>query len=257
MLQIMDDVPAGILALRGVGKVSNRDHETVLLPEIAKAARSGSVRLLYELGSDFDGFTGDGVWEDGRRGAAFMPSLDACAIVTDHQWLREAVRMMRFTMASPVHLFANAERDRAVAWLRTVPIEGALKYRILDDLGVVVVDVHNRLRAADFDRLSSVVDPWIAAHDGLQGVVIHAHHFPGWENVSSLLRHIRFVRDHQGKVKRAALSVDSQVAQAMAKVAERWLRPELRAFGYDSLDQAVTWASGSREREATLEHARA
>jgi hypothetical protein len=74
--------------------------------------------------------------------------------------------------------------------------------------------------------------------------VLHARAFPGWENIDGLLHHIRFVRDHHRKVRRVALAVDSTLADLAPRVAEHFVRAELRHFGYDELDDAVAWAAG-------------
>ena len=72
------------------------------------------------------------------------------------------------------------------------------------DHRVLVVEVSQPLRAQDFDALSATADAWIDANGELPGIVIHAREFPGWENLGSLIRHLRFVRDHHRRVGRVA-----------------------------------------------------
>ena len=73
--------------------------------------------------------------------------------------------------------------------------------------------------------------------------MLHACAFPGWENVGSLVRHVRFVRDHHRRVRRVALAVDGSVADLAPRIAEHFVRAELRHFDYDDLDGAVAWAA--------------
>ena len=82
------------------------------------------------------------------------------------------------------------------------------------------------------------------------GVVLHARAFPGWENVGSLLRHVRFVRDHHRTVRRVALAADAKLADLAPRLAEHFVRAELRHFGYDELDDAIAWAAGPHGRQA-------
>ena len=119
-----------------------------------------------------------------------------------------------------------------------------MTHRLLPEPGVLVVEVTQPLRAQDFDALAATADTWLATHDALPGVVLHARAFPGWENIDGLLHHIRFVRDHHRKVRRVALAVDSTLADLAPRVAEHFGRAELRHFGYDELDDAVAWAAG-------------
>jgi hypothetical protein len=55
---------------------------------------------------------------------------------------------------------------------------------------------------------------------------------------------VRFVRDHHRAVRRVALAVDGTVAELAPRLAQHFVRAELRHFGYDELDEAVAWAAG-------------
>ena len=110
---------------------------------------------------------------------------------------------------------------------------------------MVVIEVNAALRAADFEEMARTVDSWLADHAELRGLVIHARAFPGWENVGSLIRHIRFVRDHHRKIGKAALAVDGLLATLVPAVASHFVKADVRRFGYDKLDDAIRWAAGS------------
>lgn len=93
---------------------------------------------------------------------------------------------------------------------------------------MIVVEVKQRLRAQDFDSLAFTADAWIEAHGDLQGLVIHAREFPGWENLGAFLRHVRFLRNHHRKVKRIAFAVDSKLASLAPKIAEHFVQAEIK-----------------------------
>jgi hypothetical protein len=69
-----------------------------------------------------------------------------------------------------------------------------------------VAHVASRVAAQDFDALALTADTWIQTHGRLQGIVIHARAFPGWENLGSLMRHLQFIRNHRQKIARIALA---------------------------------------------------
>jgi hypothetical protein len=56
---------------------------------------------------------------------------------------------------------------------------------------------------------------------------------------------VRFVRDHQRRVRRVALASDSRLADLVPRLAEHFVQAEVRRFGYDALDAAVAWAGGA------------
>jgi hypothetical protein len=108
---------------------------------------------------------------------------------------------------------------------------------------VLVIEPHGQLRAEDFDALDTAADSWIESADGaLEGVVVHARTLPGWENLGSLLRHVRFVRDHHRKIRRVALAVDGPVAQIAPALLDHFVQAELKQFSADDLDPAIAWA---------------
>jgi len=243
MLERLKDLPRGIEGLKAVGTLSKEDYERTFEPLLDDARREGKrLRLLYQLGPDFDGFTAGAAWEDAKLGLRSLRLFDGCAIVTDTAWIREATRFAGFMMPCPVKTFTMAERDRAVEWLRSLPEGTAATHRLLPDLGVIVVEVKQALRSQDFDALALTADAWIEAHGDLRGLVIHTREFPGWENLGSLLRHVEFVRDHHRHVGRIALVADTKLASLAPRLAEHFIKAEVKTFGYDDLDKAIAWA---------------
>lgn len=246
MLQRLRELPAGVDGLRATGYVTKDDYENVVEPLIDRARRDGRrIRLLYELGPDFHGFTPAAGWEDLKTGVGSMRLFEGCAVVSDSAWIRESTRLMAFLVPCPVRVFEVRQRTAALHWLAGLPEGPGVSYRLLPDAGVVVVEVRHPLRAADFDALAGTVDAWLARHGRLVGIVVHAADFPGWENISGLLRHVRFVHDHHEKVGRIALAADSRLAGLAPHLANHFVRAEVRHFGYDELDRAVAWAAAA------------
>jgi hypothetical protein len=251
MLEKLKDLPQGVEGLRASGKVSKDDYDRVFVPILEDARREGRrLRLLYHLGPAFEGFTASGAWEDAKLGMRFLRMFDGCAVVTDVRWLQDSTRLAGFMMPCPVRAFADRDRDEAITWLNSLPEAAAVSHRLLPDSGVMVVEVQQPLREEDFDALALTADAWIATHGDLQGLVIHARAFPGWENLGSALHHLRFVRDHHRKIKRIALATDSAMATIAPLVAEHFIQAEIKSFAYDGIDDAIAWAGARPTRSA-------
>jgi hypothetical protein len=245
MLEKLSDVPEEIVAVKAVGKLTRDDYEKVLEPLLDGARRDGRrLRFLYQVGPEFAGFTPGAAWEDAKLGLRSLRSLAGCAVVTDRDWVRESSRIAGFLLPCPVRVFPNRDRDKAIEWLGSLPQEAGVSHRLLPEKGVIVVEVKHALNAQDFDALALTADPWIESHGGLEGVVIHAHAFPGWENLGSLVRHAQFVRDHHRKVRRIALATDGRLASLAPRIGEHFVHAEVQSFGYEQLDAAVAWAAG-------------
>ena len=246
MIERIEDVPPAIDAVRAVGKITREDYDAVVLPLVDAAAREGRrLRILCEVGPDFHGLTPSAAWEDVKIGLRAWRLIEGCAVVSDIGWIREASRFASFLMPCPVRVFGQRDRDSAVGWLGSLPEAPGISHRLIAESGVVVVEVNAALRAADFEEMAQTVDSWLADHAELRGLVIHARAFPGWENVGSLTRHIRFVRDHHRKIGKAALAVDGRLATLLPAVATHFVKADVRRFGYDELDDAIRWAAGS------------
>jgi hypothetical protein len=199
---------------------------------------------LYEFAPDFHGFSAGVAWEDARFGLGAVRQLAGCAVVTDIAWVRDSARFVAFFLPCPVRVFPISARGQAIEFLQGLPEKPAISQRLLPDAGVIVVEIEKALRPQDFDALAATADDWINAHGVLNGLVLRAHHFPGWENLQGLVKHVRFARDHHKKIKRIALVTDAKLAKLMPELAEHFVEAELKHFALDKLEDAVAWARG-------------
>ncbi len=253
MLEKIGSLPEGVWGLSAKGKISKDDYEQVMLPLLEQAREQGRrIRFVYQLGPEFTGFTPGAAWEDFRIGFQYLRLFERCAVVTDIDWVRAATRGAAPLMPCPVRVFGNDGLQQAIDWLSS-PREPSVTFRMVPERGVLVVEPHGRLRAEDFDALDAAADTWIESADGsLRGVVVHARQFPGWENLGSVLRHVRFVRDHHRKIRRVALAVDGAIAQIAPTLVEHFVQAELKQFSADDLEAAIVWAGAQPARDHSV-----
>ena len=246
MIEIIKDVPPGIFAVRSVGVLTKEDYDEVVVPLLEEATRTGHrIRCLCQVGPEFRGLTPSAAWEDVRLGLRALRLFEACAVVSDLGWIRQSSRLAAFFMPCPVQVFGEHEREQAIKWLSSMPERPGIEHRLIPDSGVVVVEVSQPLRAPDFDALGLTVDSWLDTHERLQGLVLHARAFPGWENIGGLVQHIRFVRDHHRKIRRVAVVLDGPLGALAHELAEHFVQAEVRGFRAHELDDAVAWAAES------------
>jgi hypothetical protein len=117
MFQVIGEAPAGVLAFRAIGHVSTDDYATVLMPAIeAAAARGEGIRIVIELGPDFEGYSAGAGWEDLNVGAKHLSDWRRCAVVTDHRLLADAVRAVGIFMPGEYRVFPVGELETALDW---------------------------------------------------------------------------------------------------------------------------------------------
>ena len=74
MLQIMPESQGNIIGLRIAGKLTDRDYQEILIPNLeALMHRHGKVRLLCCLDEDFAGMEAGAMWDDAKF---FLPHKD-------------------------------------------------------------------------------------------------------------------------------------------------------------------------------------
>jgi hypothetical protein len=113
--------------------------------------------------------------------------------------------------------------------------------KLLREDSLLVVSPVDKLDSTDFERLRLLVDPYIEAHGELKGLLIDAESFPGWEDFSSLLEHLRFARDYQQRIQYVAAVTDNGFLAILPKVADYFATAEVRHFNYHDRDQALSW----------------
>ncbi len=113
--------------------------------------------------------------------------------------------------------------------------------------GVLVVEPLGRLSAADFDRMSALLDPFLAEAERLRGLLVDTRALPGWDGLGAMLAHEGFIRAHAGRIDRVALVTDSEVAGIVARIADFALPPQVRRFAWNERHLAMGWLCGESE----------
>jgi hypothetical protein len=117
MIRLLSDMPPGVLGLEAVDDVEREDYANVVAPAVEAAiAEHGKVRLVYVLGSEFDEYESDAVWEDIKLGARHPASFERIAVVTDARWARPAMKLFSVMWPGRARAFALAELAAAKAW---------------------------------------------------------------------------------------------------------------------------------------------
>jgi hypothetical protein len=244
MIQNISTPSADIVAFEAKGDLTKEDYTGTILPIIQKSRSEGKkLKFLFHLGAEFTGFTPEAAWEDFKLGLQHMNTFERIAVVSDKGWIRNASRIFGSLMPCEVHVFKNNELSSAISWLDSGEI--GLNHKIDESRGVLIVEISHPLTSDNFSIMAHTVDRWIENKGSLNGIVIHAKTFPGWENLGSLFSHIDFVKNHHRKVRKVALVVDGALAVLAPHLASHFVAAEIKHFSYENLDAAIDWAGGT------------
>jgi hypothetical protein len=118
MINQLPEFQGNVLGFEAHGEVTAEDYETVLIPVIEGALDSyQKIRLFYQIGPDFHGFTAGAMWDDAKLGLKHLRAWEKVALVTDVEWLRKTIRCFAFMIPGQVKLFGNSEADEARHWI--------------------------------------------------------------------------------------------------------------------------------------------
>ena len=118
-----------------------------------------------------------------------------------------------------------------------------LKHELRTEEGILIVRPEGPLSSDDFTHIATDVDAHLEAHGALNGLMIHARRFPGWEDLWAVMSHLKFVRDHHRKIRRVAVVSDAAMLQFAPKIATHFVSAEIRQFPYNAEAEALAWLS--------------
>jgi hypothetical protein len=118
MIELIPDFPDQVVGFVASSQVTAGDYETVVIPAIESALKThGTVRVFYQLGPAFTGFTAGAMWDDMKLGMAHLKAWEKIAVVTDLAWVADATRIFQFVIPCPVKVFSNSEFAEAARWI--------------------------------------------------------------------------------------------------------------------------------------------
>lgn len=116
-----------------------------------------------------------------------------------------------------------------------------LSVEINKQLKTVLLTPDGQLTKEDFENAAIKIDPFIAEHGDLNGIIIYTETFPGWDSFSGMIAHLKFVKDHHKHLRRVAIVTDSKLGDFAENIASHFIKAEIKHFEYDDLHEAENW----------------
>jgi hypothetical protein len=116
-----------------------------------------------------------------------------------------------------------------------------LDFELLADEGILRVSPASPILVRDFVQLSEVVDRYLTTHERLNGIIISTDTFPGWEDFSALVSHLKFIRDHHRQVRKIAVVSNDSLIEILAPIAKHFVAAEIRQFEDAQQQAAEDW----------------
>jgi hypothetical protein len=174
--------------------------------------------------------------------------IERLAVVGEKKWQEGMVTFCKPFTKATVQYFDHTDAAEARKWLdEPVATENKiggrhmLKHQLLLPEGILILEPDAPLEAADFEGLAREIDPYIAEHGKLSGLMIHARAFPGWANFDAFLAHMQFIKSHHKKIVRLAIITDSKLLEELPKIAAHLVHVQLKHFSESQHEDALRW----------------
>ncbi len=116
-----------------------------------------------------------------------------------------------------------------------------LKIILNEKEALAILQLEGALSSKDFEHAVEVIDPFLEKNGQLNGIIIYTEHFPGWDSFTSLVRHLKFIKNHHEKVTHLAFVTDSIIGEFAIKIGSHFVAAEVKIFPYKALDNAKNW----------------
>ncbi|MBO2453440.1 STAS/SEC14 domain-containing protein [Actinomadura barringtoniae] len=117
MIRMLDGMPAGVLGIEAVGKLTAEDYTGTLAPALDAAIKeSGKVRIVIVFRGEFEGMEPGAAWQDLKMGVRDWNAWERIALVTDHAWMKDGLRLFAWAVPGEARAFGLADQEAAVIW---------------------------------------------------------------------------------------------------------------------------------------------
>jgi hypothetical protein len=119
MIELLQDMPEGVIGIRVSGRVSGDDIRE-FRPAMDELLNTEELRIVEVIAPDYEGFGPGGLVEDLKVGfgALFQhhSAFRRIAVVTDKEWVAHALHALGWMVPGELALFGLDELDRAAQW---------------------------------------------------------------------------------------------------------------------------------------------
>ena len=136
----------------------------------------------------------------------------------------------------------------ALGELQNQRVKFMLNVKLNETNGIAILEPDSKLSEEDFKSAASIIDPYLEKSGELNGIIIHAKSFPGWDSFSALITHLKFVKEHHKKISHVAFVSDSPIGTFAEHVASHFVSAEVKSFSFNELEESMKWISGDNRQ---------
>ena len=119
MIEFLPDMPEGVAGIRVSGRITGEDQRGVT-PTMEQIAKTGEIRIVEVIASDYAGFGPGGLAADLKLGFGTLlghhSAFKRIAVVTDKEWVAHTLHALAWMVPGELRLFSLEDLERAKQW---------------------------------------------------------------------------------------------------------------------------------------------
>ena len=119
MIEVLPDMPQGVTGIRVSGRVGGEEIRE-FKPVMEKLSKSGDIRIVEVIASDYEGFGPGGLVEDLKVGFGALfkhhSAFKRIAVVSDKAWVAHTLHALAWMIPGELALFGLDGLERAKEW---------------------------------------------------------------------------------------------------------------------------------------------
>ena len=119
MIELLPDMPDGVTGIRVSGWLRG-DELRALKPTMEELLKTGEIRIVEVIASDYEGFGPGGLKEDLKLGLGALfkhhSAFKRIAVVSDKEWVAHTLHALAWMVPGEVAVFGLDELERAKEW---------------------------------------------------------------------------------------------------------------------------------------------
>ena len=119
MIEILTDMPKGVVGFRVSGRLMGDDLRE-FKPTMEEMLKTGEIRIVEVIASDYEGFGPGGLIEDLKLGFGSLlqhhSAFKRIAVVSDKEWVAHTLHALAWMVPGELGLFTLDELEQAKDW---------------------------------------------------------------------------------------------------------------------------------------------
>ncbi|MGO4443385.1 STAS/SEC14 domain-containing protein [Mycobacterium sp. 2YAF39] len=119
MIELLPDMPEGVTGIRVSGRLQGDDLRE-LKPAMDELLKTGEIRIVEVIASDYQGFGPGGLVEDLKMGFGSLlqhhSAFRRIAVVSDKEWVIHTLHALAWMVPGELAIFGLDDLERAKGW---------------------------------------------------------------------------------------------------------------------------------------------